>query len=94
MTWIKIAHQNKTGQPWVAERKDRSIDFYRHKYDLGEGEIATKKVGRYGGYDLMYEQNTPPYRPREIYLRWSTARDPKNDPRASGGAKKGIGKYE
>ncbi len=95
MTWITIARQQQAGYPWVPIDPAKSIEWYKHKYDAGEGAMAQRKNRKLGGYDLLYEQNKPPHEQRENHLRWFRSREESRyHNRASGGSRKGISKYE
>ena len=95
MTWIIIARQQVAGAQWKAIDPAKSIEWYKHKYDAGEGAMAQRKNRKYGGFDLLYEQNKPPHEQRENHLRWFRRKEESRyHNRASGGSKKGISKYE
>tara|TARA_Y100000385_G_C12658537_1_gene452703 strand:+ start:170 stop:496 length:327 start_codon:yes stop_codon:yes gene_type:complete len=94
MTWITIARQQVAGARWEATDPAKSIEWYKHKYDAGEGEMAQRKNRKLGGFDLLYQQNKPPHKQRGNHERWFRIKETESFHRANGGRRKGISKYE
>ena len=60
MTWITIARQQVVGAQWKATDPAESIEFYKRKYDAGEGAIAQRRNRKYGGFDLLLRAKQAP----------------------------------
>ena len=57
--------------------------------------MGQRKNRKYGGFDLLYEQNKLPHEQRENQLRWFRRREESRyHTCASGGSQKGVRKYE
>ena len=93
MTWITIARQQVAGAEWIATDPAKSIEFYKHQYDAGKGEMAQRKNLKDGGFYLLFEQNKPPHKQRGNHERWFRVKETESFHRANGGRRKGISKY-
>ena len=70
MTWRVIAHKTSPAQPFRTVEGERDIETYRKKYDDGQGALAQRRNWKKGGFDLLWEDNKPPFKRRKPNLRF------------------------
>jgi len=70
MTWRVIAHKTSPTQEFVAVEGERTVETYRKKYDEGQGALAQRRNWKKGGFDLLWEDNKPPFKRRKPDLRF------------------------
>ena len=68
MSWRKIGYQKAPGAHF--EMLDGDLETWRKKYDSGHGEMAKLRNRVYGGFDLLWEDNKPPFKMRKPEYRF------------------------
>mgnify|MGYP004122474797 FL=1 len=70
MTWRVIAHKTSPTQDFIAAEGEKTVETYRRKYDEGQGALAQRRNWKKGGFDLLWEDNKPPFKRRKPDLRF------------------------